>query len=76
MQFVSVGDNLHEMSMSILVEKNMKNTIKLSSAESALRVVKVNFFSLAENAKVYGVCAPASTIKVADDIPKLYYISL
>ena len=43
MQIVSIGDNLHEMSNAVF-RKNKKNITKLSSAELAKRVVKVNFF--------------------------------
>ena len=40
MQIVSIGDNLHEMSVSVFWGKNKKNVISLSSAELAKRVVK------------------------------------
>ena len=40
MQIVSTGDNLHEMSNPVFLEKK-KNIINLSSAELAKRVVKV-----------------------------------
>ena len=44
MQIVSTGDNLHEISKPIFSKKNKKNIVKLSSAELAQRVVKVNYF--------------------------------
>ena len=40
MQIVSTGDNLHEMSKLVYLEKN-KNMINLLSAEFAQKVVKV-----------------------------------
>ena len=44
MQIISLGDNLHELSMPIFSGKNNKNNIiNLSSAELAQGVVKVNF---------------------------------
>ena len=42
MQFVSLGDNLHEMSKTVYWGKKKENIINLSSAESAQKVVKVN----------------------------------
>ena len=39
MQFVSNGDNLHEMSNSVLLEKYEKNIISVSFAQ---RMVKLN----------------------------------
>ena len=41
MQIVSNGDNLHEISNPVFWGKKEKNIINLSSAEFALRVVKV-----------------------------------
>ena len=43
MQIVSLGDNLHDMPKSIFLGKK-KNTISLSSAELAQRVIKVDCF--------------------------------
>ena len=40
MQFVSIGDKLHEMSKPIFLGKNEKN-ISLLSAEFVKRVIKV-----------------------------------
>ena len=46
MQIVPFGDNLHEISNPVFWE-NKKNTVNLSSAEIAKRVVKVNeWFSM------------------------------
>ena len=42
MKIVSIGDNLHEISKPVFLEKNKKNIIYLSSAEIAHSVVKVN----------------------------------
>ena len=39
MQIVSIGDNLHEMSNSMFLEKQ-ENIVNLSSAELAQRAVK------------------------------------
>ena len=41
MQFVSLGDNLHEIYQSLFSGKGKKNIICLSTAEVALKVVKV-----------------------------------
>ena len=42
MQIVSIGDNLHEMSNPVFLEKkNKTNITDLSSAELAKRLVKV-----------------------------------
>ena len=37
---MQIGDNLHEMSKSILYDKREKNVLKLSSAKFAQTVVK------------------------------------
>ena len=42
MQIVSNGDNLHEMSNPVFLEKKSENFINLSSAEFAQRMIKVN----------------------------------
>ena len=41
MQFVSLGDNLHEISKPVFWEKSKKKNICLSSIYFAQRVVKV-----------------------------------
>ena len=45
MQIASIGDNLHEMSNSVL-GKNKKSIISLPSGESAYSVLSVNKQSL------------------------------
>ena len=42
MQIVSYGDNLHEMSKSVFLEKNKKTAVDLSYADLAQNVIKVN----------------------------------
>ena len=52
MQIVSNGDNLHEMSIPVFLEKKKKNIINLSSAELAPRVVKVNLHIISNHVLV------------------------
>ena len=41
MQIVSLGDNLHEISIPIFIQKSEKNKLELLSAELAQRMLKV-----------------------------------
>ena len=50
----STGDDLHEMSNTVLIKiNNKKNIINLSSAESAQRVVKVKGSIFLKNRHFY-----------------------